>query len=185
MRNWRTFSALALLVLALGLVAAGCGGDSASSAADDTTVETSGSVDDSTTEESTAEEVTTETEEATTEDTTDVDLGDLGGKCKDFAGTSAELAKAFGSANGPQDLGNVKKFFDEFAKDAPDEIKDDFATLAEAIGAMASALEGVDLSSTTPNPETLQKLQEALSSVDQTKLQEAQANITAWTKANC
>ena len=60
---------LAILVLAVALVAAGCGGDDDSTASDDTTIEET-LTDDTTTDETTTDETTTDDE--TSDDTTDL-----------------------------------------------------------------------------------------------------------------
>jgi hypothetical protein len=80
----------------------------------------------------------------------------------------------------------VSTFFDEFAEEAPDEIREDFQVLADAYEAYAEAIEGIDLQSgQTPDAEALQQLQEALTSIDQEEVTAASERISAWANENC
>lgn len=162
-----------LVVLGLGVLAfavAGCGGDDSSS-------ESAGSGDQATVEETVTD----------TETTTDVDLGDLSEECLDLATVGAKVSEAFNAAGGAEgDLSATAEAFDEFVAAAPDEIRDDLQTIADGFGKMAEALKDVDLSSgATPSAEDLQKLQEAMSSVDSEALQSASTNVETWVQENC
>jgi cell fate (sporulation/competence/biofilm development) regulator YlbF (YheA/YmcA/DUF963 family) len=88
---------------------------------------------------------------------------------------------------GGQDAGveNVSKLFDELADEVPDEIKADWQVLAENFGKIAEALKGVDLTSGTPDAETLAKLQALSATLDSQKVQQASAHIEAWVTQNC
>jgi len=167
----------ALLVAALALVAAGCGGSSNEASSDTTTVA------DQTTTEETMTEATTE--ETTTEETTTDDSGmaALTGKCAELAGLGSKLAAAMGG----QDTGvaNVSRLFDELADQVPDEIKADWQVLAQNFQKIAEALQGADLSSGTPDAATLAKLQKLATTLDSQEVQQAAAHIEAWTKKNC
>ena len=128
----------------------------------------------------------TETEasdDGTATDATEDD-GELGGECAELAGLGSKLQGAFGSGSG--DIDSVSEVFDELAERVPEEIRDDYQVLADNFKEFAEALEGVDLSSgATPDAETLAKLQEAATSMDQPEVQQASQNIEAWVKANC
>jgi len=155
MTGWRL---AALLLAALALVAAGCGGDDsdeASDAADTAVVETATGDADET----------------------------LGGECAEFAGLGAKLQSAFGVGG---DVDSASEVFDELADRVPEEIRDDYRVLADNFRQFADALEGVDLTSgETPSPETLAKLQEAAAAMDQPEIQQASDNIEAWVQENC
>jgi hypothetical protein len=168
----------ALLVAALALVAAGCGGssDEASSDTDTVAVET-------TTMDTTTTEDTATTDDTATDTSSSTDIGALTGKCAELAGLGTKLASAMGG----QDAGveNVSKLFDELADEVPDEIKADWQVLAENFGKIAEALKGVDLTSGTPDAETLAKLQALSATLDSQKVQQASAHIEAWVTQNC
>ena len=58
--------------------------------------------------------------------------------------------------------------------------------LANAMDEIAEALKDVDLSSgATPDPETIQKLQELGQTLDNAEIQQASDNLEAWATENC
>jgi len=164
----------ALLVAALALVAAGCGGSSNEASSDTTTAET-------TTEVTTTAEMTT-TEQTSTQ-SSGVDTSGLTGQCAELAGLGSKLAAAMGG----QDTGvaNVSKLFDELADQVPAEIKADWQVLAQNFQKIADALKGTDLSSGTPDAATLAKLQKLASTLNSREVRRAAAHIEAWAKKNC
>ena len=165
---------LIALVLALALVGAACGGDETSADGDDITIET-------TTDETTTDETTNEANE---DDTGDFDVAS--GECRELVDASAQLSQAFGAAGQDGDLGDVSELFDEFAANAPDEIRDDFATLAEAYASYADVLEDIDVDpGETPDAEALAQLQSALAAVDQQEVTAASQRISDWAEENC
>jgi hypothetical protein len=188
--KFRRLAALALGVLVLVFVAAGCGGGDSNS-------EAAGTTDTVTTEDTTASDTTasdtTAADTTATEDTTsgstdtNVDLGNLSGDCLQFAGIGAKIAQAMGGASGQNaDIEKTAALFDELVANAPDEIKDDLQVLSDGIGKMAEAFKGVDFSSgATPDADQLAKIQEVMGSLDSAKLQAASKNIEAWAQANC
>jgi hypothetical protein len=183
----------ALLVAALALVAAGCGGSSDEASSDtatvaETTTEATTTEDTSTTEDATTTEDTSTTEDTTTtEETTETtggaDTSALTGKCAELAGLGSKLA----AATGGQDAGiaDVAKLFDELADQVPDEIRADWQVLARNYAKIAAALKGVDLSSGTPNAATLAKLQKLATTLNSQEVQQAAAHIEAWVQKNC
>lgn len=197
---------LAVMLTALALVAAGCGGGGDKNASDEpattqsdtttteeTTEETTTSTEETTTTEETTEETTTEaastTEETTTEETTTTDGGGptsfaTAENCREFAESASKISEAL-SGTGTADMAKVAEIFKRFADAAPDDIKPDFQVLADAYGKIAEALKGVDLTSSTPDPAALQKLQKLGSSIDQAALTKASQNIAAWAQNNC
>ncbi len=73
-----------------------------------------------------------------------------------------------------------------FADKAPDDIKDDFQTLADVYSKIADALDGVDTSpGSTPDPAALAKLAKLSTEIDTAKLAAASTNISTWTSQNC
>jgi hypothetical protein len=159
---------LALLVLSIALVAAGCGGGSNESAATTTTE-------------------TTTTESTSTEDTS-TGTTDLSGilndkDCLALAGIGATIAQAFSGATG----GNANtEELQQLVDKVPDEIQADVQTLADAFGQYAAKLKDIGIKSgSTPSAAQLQQLQAAIASLDQQKLTAASNHIEAWAKDNC
>jgi hypothetical protein len=165
---------LSILVLAVALVAAGCGGDDDSSASDDRTIE------------ETLTEDTTTDEETTTEDTSD-DTTDLSGvlddeDCLALASAGATFAQAFTGTSSEADA----EAFQELADSVPDEIRADVRVLAEAFAAYSDELRDIGIEAgTTPTAEQLQQLQAALASIDQAEVTAASERLGQWADDNC
>jgi hypothetical protein len=159
---------LALLVLSIVLVAAGCGGGSNESAATTSTE-------------------TTTTESTSTEDTS-TGTTDLSGilddkDCLALAGIGATIAQALSGATG----GNANtEELQQLVDKVPDEIQADVQTLADAFGQYAAKLKDIGIKAgSTPSAAQLQQLQAAIASLDQQKLTAASNHIEAWAKDNC
>ena len=185
MRSTRITALCLALLAALMLVAAGCGSSSKNSAA---TTEAA-TTEAATTEAATTEEATTEattTEAATTEATTTSALGGLvaSGKCKDLANLSQKYSQALSGSNGGQDLKKTAQVLQEFANEAPSEIKADFKVVADYMTKIADVVGNVKPGQ-TPDPATLAKLQKLSTSIDTQKLTQASQNITTWVTKNC
>ncbi len=164
----------ALLIAAVALVAAGCGGSDNEASSDTVTAvatETT-SVD------------TTSTTDASGTSTDDSSIGDLSGECTQFAGVSTKIAESLSGQDA--NIEDAAKAFDEIASQVPDEIKDDYQVIAENFSKIAEALKGVDLTSgKAPSAEALAKLQEVSQSMDSAEVQQASKNIEAWVQQNC
>jgi hypothetical protein len=163
---------LSILVLAVALVAAGCGGDDdSSSASDDTTIGLT--------------EATT-TDEETTEDTAD-ETTDLSGVLEDedclaLASAGSAFAQAFSGTGTSEDA----EAFQELADSVPDEIKADVQVLAEAFATYSEELQDIGLEAgATPTAEQLQQLQAALASIDQAEVTAASERLGTWAEENC
>jgi hypothetical protein len=171
---------LALVIVALALVAAGCGGSSDNSAAsDETTVEETTSTDETMTDETMTDESTTDEETATT------DLsGILGNEdCLALAGVGATIAQAFAGASG--DTSNADEL-QQLVDKVPDDIKADVQTLAKAFATYSAKLQAIGIQTgSTPSAAQLQELQSAIASLDQQELTTASNHIEAWAKTNC
>ena len=161
---------------ALALLAAGCGGGGdKSSAATETTIET------------TAETETTDTSSETTEESSDTNGNPFASKdCLELAGIGAKFSEALGATGSGQNLEATTAFLDELVSKAPDEIKGDLATLASAWQEIAAALKDVDLTSgAAPNADTIKKLQEISQKFDTPELQQASQHLETWAQDNC
>jgi hypothetical protein len=185
--------AFGLVVLALSLTAAGCGGGGKKSAAATESATTEVATTEATTtesamkEEATTEAATTEaatTEAATTRAATSPSFSALSGKCRDLASSAQKLSAAFtGSPNGA-DLKKYAKLLQDFAKKVPSEIRADFQVLADYVSKVADVA-GSLKAGKTPDPQTLAKLQKISTEVDQAKLTRASQHVQAWVQKNC
>ena len=161
---------LAILVLALALVAAGCGGD-----------------DDSTASDGPATEETTTAEETTPEETTDGDTTDLSGLLEDedclaLAGVGASIAQAF---SGAAQSGSETEL-EELANRVPEEIRADVRILAEALAEYSEKVQEIGIKpGTTPTAAQAQELQTLILLLDQERLTAASERIQAWAEENC
>jgi hypothetical protein len=161
---------LALLVVSVALVAAGCGGGSNESAASTETTTT---------------ESTATTEETSTESTgTTTDLsGVLNDKdCLALAGIGASFAQAVTGATDEQAAAELQQLVDK----VPDEIKADVQTLAQWFADYTAKLKDIGIKAgQTPTAAQLQQLQAAISSSNQQELQAASQRLQAWSTENC
>jgi hypothetical protein len=185
MRHTKLTALCLLLLAALMVVAAGCGSSSKNSAAttEAATIEAV-TTEETTTEEASTEEVTTEA--ATTDATTTSAIGGLAasGKCKDLANLSQKYSQALSGAGGGQDLKKTAQFIQEFADQAPSDIKADFQVVADYMSKIADVAGNLKPGQ-TPDAATIAKLQKLSTSIDTQKLTQASQNITAWVTKNC
>jgi len=194
MRVKTTWLVCALALGLLAFAATGCGGGGTETvtetvaASDTTTEETTTEAETTTDEETTTEEESTtdETETETTGTETDDDLSFLSSEnCREFVRLASDISQAF-SGTGDTDVQEAADAMQKFADEAPEEIRDDFQTLADAYSKIADALDGVDLGSgDTPPAEALAKLAQLSQEIDSAKLSEAGQNISQWTQDNC
>ena len=167
---------LSILVLALALVAAGCGGgDDESSASDTTTIEET--TTDTTTEDTTGDDTAT---------TGDFDFADE--DCRSlvaaFLGVSQAFAAAAGGSN--EELQEQADAFAEFADDVPDEIRADVETLAAAYGDYIQVIQDAGLQpGEIPSAEQAQELSAALEAVGTEDVTAASERLGTWTTENC
>ena len=97
----------------------------------------------------------------------------------------AMISSATGAGTN-DDLDATAKAYKAFADNAPDELKDDFETLAGVIGEYASAIGDLDLKAgETPSPSQIAKLVALSRSFNSADVQEASAAISSWTTENC
>jgi hypothetical protein len=159
---------LALLVMALALVAAGCGGSDNESAASDET----------TTEETTSTESTTE--EST-------DTGDLSGvlddeDCLRLASIGATFAKAISGATDEE----AAEAFQNLADNVPDEIKADVQVLADWFAEYSAKVKDIGIEAgQTPTAEQIQQLSAALADTNQEEVTAASERLGTWANENC
>jgi hypothetical protein len=173
---------LSILVVALALVAAGCGGsDDESAASTETTIEETTTTDETTT----ADETTTE--EST--DTSGIDTGafnfaseDCQSLVKAYVGLSAAIAAA---SSGQDVTADIEKF-SNYEDEVPEEIRADVKTIAAAYSTFLTKLKDIGYTpGSTPTAEQIQKLQGASESVATPEVQAAGERMNTWTTENC
>lgn len=184
MRSTRLTALCLALLAAMMLVAAGCGSSSKNSAATEAATTEAATTEAATTEEATTEATTTEA--ATTAATTTSALGGLvtSGKCKDLQNLGQKYSAALSGGGAGSDLKKTAQVVQEFADEAPSEIKADFQVVADYMSKIADAAGNLKPGQ-TPDAATLQKLQKLSTSIDTQKLTQASQNITAWVSKNC
>ena len=168
---------LSILVVALALVAAGCGGgDDESSASDETTVEET--LTDTTTDETTTEDTATDT---------DADFNFADEDCRSLVAAFVAVGSAFSSAAGGNDeLADQAEAFAQFADDVPEEIRADVETLANAYSQYVEVIQDAGIQpGQIPTAEQAQELQAALESVGTADVSAASERLSAWTNENC
>jgi hypothetical protein len=169
---------LSILVLALALVAAGCGGDDESSASDDTTIEET--LTDETTDETTTDDGDTTDADA------DFDFADE--DCRSLVAAFLGVSQAFAAAAGGTDseLQEQAEAFAEYADDVPEEIQADVQTLADAYGQYIEVIQDAGIQpGQIPTAAQAQELSEALESVGTADVTAASERLSAWTTENC
>jgi hypothetical protein len=160
------------VVLVLALMGASCGSDDSETAGD-------------------TESVMTETEGITAEDTTTGETTDDDGpfdtaECSSLVAAAASVATSFSATGDTGEVEEARAQFEEFADEAPDEIRDDLQVLVDAYDEFAEVLDDVDIEpGETPTAEAIQELQAAIASIDQAEVAAAAANVNTWTTANC
>ena len=162
---------LSILVLALALVAAGCGGGDDDSSASETT---------------TVEETTEETTDDGTATSGDFDFADE--DCRGLVAAVLGVSQAFAAAAGGSDaeLQEQAEAFSEFADDVPEEIRADVQTLADAYGQYIDVLQDAGLQpGELPTAEQAQQLQDALQAVGTADVTAASERLGTWTTENC
>lgn len=174
---------LAGAILAVAFAVVGCGGssDTGSEAASDTALtETVGSTDTIASTEETATDTTATDTNGTTAGLTQ--------NCDDLADVSQKLSAAFANASG-SDAGGLEAtaaLYDELAKQAPDELKDDFEALGKVMTEYAVAIGDLDLKpGGTPSADQLAKLVKLGQSLSTQDVTKASTAIAAWSTANC
>jgi len=169
---------LSIVVLALALVAAGCGGDDNESSPSDTTT-----IEETTTDETTTDETTDGDD---TETTRDFDFADE--DCQSLVAAFLGVSQAFAAATGgsSDELSEQADAFAEFADDVPEEIRADVETLAAAYGQYIEVIQDVGLQpGQVPTAAQAQELQQALQSVGTEDVTAASERLGAWTEENC
>ncbi len=190
-----------VILLALVLVASACGDDDASATTTEATVSTVAD-DDAVTSATTT--TTTAADEGDDDDAgsaATTEAGDDGGgagdllavlSSSDCLAAASALASAFSggfSPTGVFNAGDVAAAFDRMSDVAPSEIKDDLATMADALSEFFTILESenVDLSNpaTFADPAVQDALQRAAEKMEATEFEEAAENVGTWFEDEC
>jgi hypothetical protein len=168
-----------LVACLVALLAVSCGGE--------------GAGEDTTTTQAAEVESTTTT--AAPEDTEgDTDLGELSGVCLEATQAMAEaagaystgLAQAFSGTLDDETLQVAADQLQAMADAAPDEIKDDFRMIADAMAAFYATFGEIGYEpGATPTPEQAEQLAALAETFDNDAFNDASLNIEAWFEENC
>ena len=107
--------------------------------------------------------------------------------CKDLEGLAAKVSQSFQpNGNGELDLKKEADALDALANAAPNEIKSDFKTFADAFKKFAQVYGDVKIKpGETPTATQIAKLTEAAKSFNSAKLQQATQHLSAWASSHC
>lgn len=107
--------------------------------------------------------------------------------CKELEGLAAKVSQSFQpNASGELDLSKEADALDALASAAPDEIKADFKTFAEAFKNFAKAYGDTKIKpGETPTATQIAKLTAAAKSMNTPKLQQAMQHLSAWGSSHC
>jgi hypothetical protein len=107
--------------------------------------------------------------------------------CRQLEGLAAKVARSVQpNANGEVDLKKEADALDALASAAPDEIKPDFETFAEAFKNFAKVYGDAKVKvGQTPTPDQIAKLTSAAQSLNTPKLQKAIRHLSAWGSSHC
>jgi hypothetical protein len=171
--------AIALVLVSMLLVAAGCGGEDEEAADETPIVETT---DETTTDDTTTDETTTD-EGTTTDDSIFEGLGSE--ECLQLASIGAAVGQAFSGVGGAESEESAE-LLAELVGEAPDEIRADIQIVADALGEYVEQIRDLDLQEgEVPSAQQIQQVQAALASIDQPRLQAASERLAAWADENC
>ena len=170
---------LAAVVAAVALAGCGGGNDAASSDTDTVAITDTSATEETTTEETTTEETETETE-------TDISGGLVSGDCVKAVTAFAALSQAVGAAGASgDDAEDSARAFQEFADEAPDEIKDDIQVLGDAYADYIAVLSGLGLQAgETPSADQIQELSQAAEALNTPEVIAASDHFNTWASAN-
>jgi len=175
---------LAGAVLALAFAVVGCGGSNDSAVSDAASLPAVSTDTVASTEETSTDGTATDT----TATNTDSATAGLTQDCKDLADASQKFSAAFAASSGSDTSGleATAAAYEEMAKQAPDELKDDFEALGKVMTEYAAAIDDLDLKpGDTPNAEQVAKLVKLGQSLGTQDVTKASTAIAAWTAANC
>jgi hypothetical protein len=112
-------------------------------------------------------------------------------RCSEVAAAMAAAAAAAPQAlagGSGSDLGQSTQTLEAFAGEAPEEIREDLAVIADGYAAVAQALEGADFdpaSGQPPPPEVIAQLEAASQELNTPEFQEATTRVSTWFATEC
>ena len=173
----RTMVVTAALGALLIVLAAGCGSKKSASSSQTTTNSSSGTSTEATTNEATTNEATT---------TTSSGSNPSFASAKNCAQLASLASKLTNSSGGKVDLKGYSDAMDALANAAPDEIKGDFKTFADAFKGFAKAMSDAGLKpGETPTAAQIAKLTAASQKLSTPKIRAATQHLEAWGQKNC
>ncbi len=162
---------IATVVAALALLAAGCGGSNEADSEEGGPTAPSG---------------TTTISDPVTTDGAPTGSAALTGKCKDLVDASQNFSAAVAAGNTSDNLSATAESFDEFAKEAPEELREDLIAIRDVVTRYAKELADLDLEpGAVPSAAQIEKLAALAQSIGTEEVQKATAAIAEWTQENC
>ena len=181
--------AIAVALLTLVFLGAGCGGSSDEVSADTDTVistDTIGSEDTSTDETATDETSTDETSTDGNVDTSTDFSGSLSSECLEVIQAYGQLSQAVAAAGGSGDVSGTLDEFQHFADSAPDEIQSDLKTLFTAYAKYFDDLKSLGIKQgEVPSAAQLAQLSQASEAFNDPEVTAASTHVSAWADENC
>ena len=172
----RTMVVAAALGALLIVLAAGCGSKKSASSSQTTTTNSSSG----TSTEATTNEATTTTSSGSNPSFASTK------NCAQLSSLASKLANSVNATGGKVDLKGYSDAMDALANAAPDEIKSDFKTFADAFKGFASAMSDAGLKpGETPTAAQIAKLTAASQKLSTPKIQAATRHLEAWGQKNC
>ena len=106
--------------------------------------------------------------------------------CAQLASLASKLTSSLSANGGKGDLKGYSDAMDALANAAPDEIKSDFKTFADALKDFAGAMSDAGLKAgQTPTAAQIAKLTTASQKLSTPKVQAATQHLEAWGQKNC
>jgi hypothetical protein len=173
MTSTRILRTLLALLAACSIALVACGGDD-DDGNTDADAATSSDDDDSTSNDGENEDE-------------DVDLSDISEECIEaslaYTAVVGQSAAAF--TGDTEAVENSADKLKEFADKAPDEIKDDFETMAETLEKYYEELKDLDLGSGTPSAGDIAKIAAAGQVLQDADFETASNRVSDWVDENC
>ena len=177
--RWLT---IAVALAAFALIGAGCGGGYDDASGDTDTVVATDTFGDEPTDDTTTDE--TDTDATETDTSGDFGSGDCAEAVEAFTALSAAVAAA-GSSGGDA-VEAAADDFQEFADNAPEEIRDDIRILGDAYVEYIAVLSDLGLEQgETPSADQIQQITEASEALTTPEVTAATESFTTWASTNC
>lgn len=178
--RWLT---IAVALAAFALIGAGCGGGDDDATGDTDTVVATDTFGDETTDDTTTDETDTDETDTDTDGSGDFGSGDCADAVAAFTSLSQAVAAAGASGDDAEDSARA---FQDFADDAPEEIRDDIRILGDAYVEYITVLSDLGIEAgETPSADQIQQITEASEALTTPEVTAASERFSTWASTNC